>query len=112
VKVDILVILTIDDNIEEYYWALQLLTNLQNILQATYEDSIDYIGYISSLDNHLKIVNKSIWMIQNLITNTPRYYTIELPYYLEYSADILELLHFIANVYSKYIGESSHFCNH
>jgi hypothetical protein len=107
----ILVILAIDNNIEEYYWELLLLFNMQKDLQATLKDNIDYIYHISILENNPKMANKTIQILQNLITNTLTLYTIELPYPPKYSGDRKELPNCITKVHLKLIGENSQFSN-
>jgi hypothetical protein len=111
-KAGMLSIIIIDDNIEEYIRDLQMLTDLQNKLQATCADSTDYIGCICSLQNNLEMAKKTIPILQDLITHTPTHCAIEVPHHAEYSVDRKELLNVIAQVRSKPVGENGHFCNH
>jgi hypothetical protein len=60
VKVDTSVILTIDDDIEEYYRELQLLIDLQKELQSACKDNMDYACHIGTLENNLETANKTI----------------------------------------------------
>jgi hypothetical protein len=59
-KVDISAILNIADDIEEYYWELQLIINLQKEIKVIHTDNTDYTGCIGILDGDLQTANKTI----------------------------------------------------
>jgi hypothetical protein len=71
-------ILLIDGNLEEYCRELQLLIDLLKELQAACKDNTDYARYIGTVKNDLKMVNKTIQILQNLSTNTLALHAIKL----------------------------------
>jgi phage major head subunit gpT-like protein len=79
VKVDISVILIIDDDIEEYCWELQLLIDLQKELYATCDDNTDFTCRSGTMENHLEMANRTIQLLQYLTTNTLTLQAIQLP---------------------------------
>jgi hypothetical protein len=60
VKVDMVAVMTRDNDIDHYHRELYVCIYLKQELQATFNDSVDYIGHIGTLKNDLKIANKSI----------------------------------------------------
>jgi hypothetical protein len=71
IKADLLVILTIDEDIEEYYWKLKLIINLQKEVQVIHTNNMDYVQCIGILKDNRQIANKTIQILQGLITNAP-----------------------------------------
>jgi hypothetical protein len=109
VKVDPLVILTIDEDIEEYRRELKLIIDLQKEVQVIRTDNTDYARCIVTLEDDLKTANKTIRILQGLMTNAPSLRAIELPHPPEYSGDRKELPSFISKVRSKLAGENGRF---
>jgi hypothetical protein len=70
-KVDLLAILTIDEDIEEYRQELKLIINLQKEVQVMRTNNTDYARCIVSLEDDLKTANKTIRILQELMTNAP-----------------------------------------
>jgi hypothetical protein len=108
-KVDPLAILTIDQDIEEYRWELKLIIDLQKEVQVIRTDNMDYARCIVSLKDNLKTTNKTIRILQGLMTNTPTLRAIELPHPPKYSGDRKEVPNFISKVRSKLAGENGGF---
>jgi hypothetical protein len=69
VKVDPSAILTIDEDIAEYCRELKLIIDLQKEVQVIRTDNTDYAGCIVSLEDDLKTANKTIRIVQGLMTN-------------------------------------------
>jgi hypothetical protein len=109
VKVDVSVILIIDDNIEQYHWELQLLIDLQKELYTARDDNTDFTCHIGAVEKHLEMANRTIRLLQNLTTNTLTLQAIELSHPPKYSGDRKEVLNFISKVHLKLVGENSHF---
>jgi hypothetical protein len=79
VKADSLAILKIDNDIEEYRWELKLIIDLQKEIQVICTDNTDYARHIGILEGDLQTANKTIRIVQGLMTNTPTLRAIELP---------------------------------
>jgi hypothetical protein len=109
VEVDILAILEIDDDIEEYHRELKLIIDLQKEIQVIHTDNTVYARCIGILEGDLQTTNKTIQILQGLITNALTLQAIELPHPPEYSGDRMELLNFISKVRSKLAGENGCF---
>jgi hypothetical protein len=105
-KADPLAILTIDEDIAEYHQELKLIINLQKEVKVIYTNNTDYTQHVVSLEDNLKTTNKTIRILQGLMTTALTLGAIELPYPPEYSGDRKELLNFISKVYSKLAGEN------
>jgi hypothetical protein len=91
VKADPSAILTIDEDIEEYHRELKLIIDLQQEVQVIHTDNMDYARGIATLEDDLKTTNKTIPILQGLMTNAPTLRAIELPHPPEYSGDRKEL---------------------
>jgi hypothetical protein len=100
VKADPSVILTIDEDIEEYYRELKLIIDLQKEVQVIHADNTDYTRYIVTLEDDLQTTNKTIRIVAGVMTNAPTLRAIELPHPPEYSGDRKELPNFISKVHS------------
>jgi hypothetical protein len=109
VKADPSGILTIDEDIEEYRWQLKLIIDVQKEVQVICTDNTDYAPYIVSLEYDLKTANKTIRILQGLMTNATTLRAIELPHPPEYSVDRKEIPNFISKVGSKLAGENGGF---
>jgi hypothetical protein len=108
-KADPSAILTIDEDIEEYCRELKLIIDLQKEVQVICTDNTDYARCIVSLEDDLKTANKTIRILQGLMTNAPTLRAIELPHPPEYSVDRKEIPNFISKVGSKLAGENGGF---
>jgi hypothetical protein len=104
-------ILTIDKDIEEYHQELKLIIDLQKEVQVIHTSNTDYTQYVVSLKDNLKTTNKTIRILQGLMTTTPTLRAIELPHPPKYSGDRKELPNFISKVHSKLAGENRCFLN-
>jgi hypothetical protein len=102
-------ILTIDDDVEEYHTELQSLIDLQQEIQTAHKNKSDYARCIGIVENDLETVNKTIQILQNLMTTTLTLCAIELPHPPKMSGDRKELPNFISKVCMKLIGEDGHF---
>jgi hypothetical protein len=91
VKADISGILKIDDDIEEYCRELKLFIDLQKEIQVIRTDSMDYTRHIGILEGDLQTANKTIHILQGLMTNALTVRAIVLRYPPEYSWDRQEL---------------------
>jgi hypothetical protein len=111
VTVDLSVILTIDEHIEQYHRELKLIIDLQKEVQVICTRNTNYAQHVVSLKDDLKTANKTIRILQGLTITTLTLRTIELPYPPEYSGDRKELPNFISKVYSKLAGENRCFSN-
>jgi hypothetical protein len=109
VKVDMLAILTIDDNIKEYRQELQLIIDLEKEIQVVHADNLDYARHINILEGDLQMANKKIQILQGLMTNTLTLRAIKLSHPPEYSTDRKELPNFISKVHSKLAGQNDFF---
>jgi hypothetical protein len=109
VKVDISAILKIDDDIQEYHWELKLIINLQKEIQVIHTNNTDCTWHIGILEGDLQTANKTIQILQGLMTNAVTIQAIELPHPPEYSRDRKELPNFISKVHSKLAGENGRF---
>jgi hypothetical protein len=109
VKADTLAILKIDDNIEEYHWEVKLIIDLQKEIQVIHTDNMDYTRHIGILEGNLQTADKTIQILQGLITTAPTLQAIELPHPPKYSRDRKDLLNFISKVCSKLAGENCYF---
>jgi hypothetical protein len=110
-KANPLVILTIDKDIKENCRELKLIVNLEEEVEAIHTNNTDYAQRVVSLEDDLKTGNKTIQILQGLMTTAPTLQAIELPHPPEYSGDRKELLRFISKVHSKLAGENGHFSN-
>jgi hypothetical protein len=70
---------------------------------------MDYAIYIGILEGDIQTANKTIPILEGLMTNAITLRAIELPHPPEYSRDRKELLNFISKVCSKLAGENGHF---
>jgi hypothetical protein len=70
---------------------------------------MDYARRIVTLEDDLKTTNKTIRILQGLMTNALTLRAIELPHPPRYSGDRKELPNFISKVRSKLAGENGHF---
>jgi hypothetical protein len=86
-KADPSAILTIDEDIAEYRRELKLIIDLQKEVQVIRTNNTDYARHIVSLEDDVKTANKTIRILQGLMTNTPTLRAIELPHPPEYSGD-------------------------
>jgi hypothetical protein len=59
-KADLLVILTIDEDITEYYRELKLIINLQKEVKVIHTNNTEYAQYVVSLEDDLKTANRTI----------------------------------------------------
>jgi hypothetical protein len=80
IKADPLVTLTIDEDIEEYHRELKLFIDLQKEVQVIRTDNTDYTECIVSLEDDLKTTNKTIRILQGLMTIALTLRAIELPH--------------------------------
>jgi hypothetical protein len=108
-KADPSVILTIDEDIEEYHRELKLIIDLQNEVQVVHADNTDYTRHIVTLEDDLQTTKKTIGIVEGVTTNAPILRAIELPHPPEYSGDRKELPSFISKVHSQLAGENGHF---
>jgi hypothetical protein len=106
VKADPSVILAIDEDIAEYHRELKLIIDLQKVVQVIRTNNTDYAHRVVSLEDDLKTTNKTIRILQGLMTNAPTLRAIELPHPPEYSGDRKELPNIISKVRSKLAGEN------
>jgi hypothetical protein len=88
---------------------LKLIIDLQKELQGIHTNNTDYARHVVSLEDDLKTANKTIRILQGLITNAPTLRAIELPHPPEYCGDTKELPNFISKVHSKLVGENGRF---
>jgi hypothetical protein len=106
VKADPSAILAIDEDIAEYHRELKLIIDLQKVVQVIRTNNTNYAHRVASLEDDLKTTNKTIRILQGLMTNAPTLRAIELPHPPEYSGDRKELPNFISKVHSKLAGEN------
>jgi hypothetical protein len=109
VKADILAILKIDDDIEQYRGELKLIINLPKEIQVISTNNTDCAGCIGILEGNLQTANKTIRILQGLMTNALTLRAIWLPHPPKYSGESKELPNFISKVCSKLAGENGHF---
>jgi hypothetical protein len=109
IKADLSAILTIDKDITEYHRELKLIIDLQKEVEVIYTNNTEYAQRVVSLEDNLKTANKTIQILQGLMTTTLTLRAIELPHPTEYSRDRKELPNFISKVCSKLAGENRHF---
>jgi hypothetical protein len=109
VKADPSAILTIDEDIAEYRRELKLIIDLQKEVQVIRTNNTDYAHRVVSLEDDLKTANKTIRIVQGVMTNALTLRAIELPHPPEYSGDRKELPNFISKVRSKLVGENGRF---
>jgi hypothetical protein len=109
VKADPSAILTIDEDIAEYHRELKLIIDLQKEVEVIHTNNTDYPRRVVSLKDNLKTANKTIRILQGLMTTAPTLRAIELPYPPEYSGDWKELPNFISKVHLKLAAENGHF---
>jgi hypothetical protein len=90
---------------------LKLIIDLQKEVQVIHTSNTDYARCVVSLEDDLKTANKTIRILQGLMTTTPTLRAIELPHPPECSGDRKELPNFISKVHSKLAGENGCFLN-
>jgi hypothetical protein len=109
VKAEPSAILTIDKDIEDYHRELKLIIDPQKEVQVVRTDNMDYARWIVTLEDDVQTTNKTIRILQGLMTNALTLRAIELPHPPEYSRDRKELPNCISKVCSKLAGENGHF---
>jgi hypothetical protein len=90
---------------------LKLIIDLQKEVQVIHTSNTDYARCVVFLEDDLKTANKTIRILQGLMTTTPTLQAIELPHRREYSGDRKELPNFISKLRSKLAGENRCFSN-
>jgi hypothetical protein len=108
-KADPSAILTIDEDIAEYRRELKLIIDLQKEVKVIHTNNTNYTQRVVSLEDDLKTANKTIRILQGLMTNAPTLRAIDLCHPPEYSGDRKELPNFISKVHSKLAGENGRF---